>query len=765
MVARPAYVEIRASDAISIVRIPLGPDLQQMAMRWNYIVRQRNRWAQDNDRRQRQAERLKVELAKVGVKTSHLRRMAQCGIIEVSVPFYSEAEGWEARVMPWEYVLTAATAEYRGDQRLLVVRHLQRAGRQARRRQMNKLAIVEAAPGAFREQYDFSAEKRLMRSMLSDTATVEIIDPTRDGLQRAMREVEPDVVHWTGIDLQLGRKLLGSDSNQLSKIKDGVFLSGEVGEPVEVNAVELSTLLCAGTRKPELVGFHVWDSGSRLAPLVVAEGANAAVGFEHTSDDAVAEQFFVHFYRACIANDLNYLTAFLVAWTALAPYAESVRGSSIILWSARSLVGADYEGFEKLADTAQAARARRVENTQKTREADPKQDRAAELLEVSLKPKRHLNYSLLHNGGNLLEEFVVRFVPQELSKDINESSSDSSTGITATAVGQIRDVHVTVELHVGTASFPYRTAIKIGQLNERIDLAANVRLPLTSTLFRDLNERTQTSLYAQVQWHDQVIYRDTHSVWLAPLDEWSLIDEDICWLPSFVQPRDPAVAEIIHSAQNFLQCLADSGSAGFDGYQSYAPSERRDKWLGVDRQVQAIWSALVFARRLHYINPPPSYINAMQRLRTPHQTIQQQRGTCIDLALLFASCLEWIEVYPVIFLLQDHAFPGYWKSSEAYQRFFDVRADLGDSADEIDLGKATKPGMPWVADRSSYQEIKKFVDNGELIPLESVLITSVGGFREAIARGRDYFAKRMNIEFHSMVDIFSSREVVTPIPL
>ena len=93
-----------------------------------------------------------------------------------------------------------------------------------------------------------------------------------------------------------------------------------------------------------------------------------------------------------------------------------------------------------------------------------------------------------------------------------------------------------------------------------------------------------------------------------------------------------------------------------------------EKCKYIDAQVRAIWWALVHDYAIGYINPPPSFVENEQRLRTPSEVVQGKRGTCIDLALLLAACLEYIEIYPVIFLLRDHAFPGYWRSEPGYQR-------------------------------------------------------------------------------------------------
>ncbi len=61
---------------------------------------------------------------------------------------------------------------------------------------------------------------------------------------------------------------------------------------------------------------------------------------------------------------------------------------------------------------------------------------------------------------------------------------------------------------------------------------------------------------------------------------------------------------------------------------------------GVDKQVQAIWTAISLDYGLGYINPPPSYSENSQRLRTPWRVLHERRGTCVDLALLMAACLN-----------------------------------------------------------------------------------------------------------------------------
>ena len=157
--------------------------------------------------------------------------------------------------------------------------------------------------------------------------------------------------------------------------------------------------------------------------------------------------------------------------------------------------------------------------------------------------------------------------------------------------------------------------------------------------------------------------------------------------------------------------MADDYSAGFSGYQAYDDS-LDNPWRGVDLQVQAIWTAISLDYGLSYINPPPSYSENAQRLRTPSRILDERRGTCVDLALLMAACLEWVEIYPVIFNLNDHAFPGYWRSSGDYVEFQSNPQIIHDDANSQDSSSdqlRNRNFWPWSSLRSAYPEIRSHV--------------------------------------------------------
>ena len=765
-------ITLRASKK-DICSIESSTKLQQQAMRWSYIVRQRHRWSQQqstSDEIKSKAERTLIEL---GVTEAHLEELARAEVIEVRIPYESEGTAWEARVMPWEFMLSAATKRFARGARPLVVRHIDcksAATAATASPEPRQLVIAVCDPGTLGEQYTFSGEVQLVTSTLYQFKKPVIADnPDVEELKKTIAAAKAPIVHIAGVDAHQGAALLNDDE---SNAEDGLYIGlDDRGQPNPVTAVRVAEILNVGKDKPALVSFNVWDSGARLAPLAVAQGANAAIGFEHTIDDSIAELFFSTFYRVWSETKYNLLAAFREAMNAIKSYGDRMRGSSIVLCSATSLV------------TAPAVTKTAVG---KFRDADPTTDRVDQLVRVDAAPNNPLNYALLHNRRSLMSMLKLIHLSPE-------------------TIDAIRGIDVFVQLNVGADSFPYRTRLNLRRTTSSVDLAnkdlkaprtdfvapdhqdGGIYVPLTSALARSVDESMQTSVYVDVTWHDQVIYRHTHTVRLAPVDEWRFTDQDVIWLPSFIQPRDPAVHAIIAAAQRYLKCLADYPSAGFDGYQSFDAdagelSEAGDgvevqinigreklakAAAGIDLQVRAIWAALLQDYQLNYINPPPSYSENAQRLRTPRDVLQQGRGTCIDLAVLLASCLEWIEVYPVIFMLQDHAFPGYWRSEQAYLKFREMsELDGAPLADGRRTGASRSVENPWVSDRTAYEEIRGYVERGELVPLETVGLTASTSFAEAIAEAEGYFRLKRNRNFHSMVDIVLSREnQVTPLPL
>jgi hypothetical protein len=128
-----------------------------------------------------------------------------------------------------------------------------------------------------------------------------------------------------------------------------------------------------------------------------------------------------------------------------------------------------------------------------------------------------------------------------------------------------------------------------------------------------------------------------------------------------------------------------------------------------------------------------------------------------------------VDIYPVIFLLDGHAFPGYWRDPAFHEEFFEVKDGIGEDRTETEE-KTAVPGaqpVPWWPRRSAFSEIKKQVKLGHLVPMESVWLTEHSGFWAAVEgenAGKDNLKSKEG--FHSMLDIARAREaLVTPLPI
>ena len=378
------------------------------------------------------------------------------------------------------------------------------------------------------------------------------------------------------------------------------------------------------------------------------------------------------------------------------------------------------------------------------------------LLQVNISPIEELNYSILHNNGPLFKEFVIK------KRNPN--------------LGEVADLKINVELHVGTDTYPFRTTASMSYSEQQCDLSRDARVSLASTLNRALRENVRTSLFVEVHWRDVALHRETYRVTLLSVDEWRDDDTNRKWLPSFVLPRDPVVPQIIDRAQKYLMALLDDSTAGFDGYQSVEDASEDHPSVAceaIDLQVRAIWSALIYDTPLAYINPPPTFTDSSQRLRTPSDVITGKRGTCIDLALLLASCLEYVEIYPAIVLLKTHAFPAYWRHSSYHETFGEARpvaTQLSTGVREYDVSLMNARGQiySWYFNRPDhYREIMGVIQAGKLVPLETVSLTARAGYSQALEEGYRNLGNRR--EFDSMLDIQLARSDerwrVTPLPI
>lgn len=747
---RPPTRIVLRTDEGEVATLNDGPALQQAAMAWNYKVRNRIRWNTSDQGQRRQAEECRSLLVEtLGVPVDAFAAMARRGIVEVSIPYTEESAGWAARIMPWEYVLTSATRvasrDDGGSAPLTVVRHIARTGPARRKSRRTGALIVVSAPGRIEDLYDVDSEAELMKARVRGKIRT-LKTPTLNQLRSTIAQQRWSQVHVGGVDSHQGASLLEREDGA----KDGWLVADGHGGEAAVDAEALADVLNSGDGGPDLVVFNLYHSASRVAALTVAGGTGAALGFQDTFDDLAAELFIGEFYRAWQSPD-DAMLAFQAGWVALRQQRARrgqglpLTGSGIVLWSARSLVS-------QARDAQAEARKRYSEASTRSKSVSIASLAAAQkTLDVKCDPLVSINYSLLHNQQPLFANFKLRNLEQ----------------------GRIESVRVDVELDTGEhAPSSFRWSNHLEEAGA--DLAREIFVPLTSALTRSLEESLMTALRVRVSVRDYAVFDKQYPVTLLPYNEWVDDDQNRQFLPSFVWPLDPAVRRIVAQSQRYLAALADDPAAGFDGYQN-VDEKAEDPTACVDYQVAALWRALL-DEKLGYINPPPSYTKSSQRLRTPSRIIEGGRGTCIDLALLLIACLEYVEIYPVMFLLDGHAFPGYWRSDTAWEDFVSLAKgpELSGGASDSEKASWNLGNIPWMfpssnsesVRRSAYKLVREQVEKGNLVPLEAVWLTTAASFGEAKDDGWDNLAHPS--EFESMIDIRAARAAkrpVTPLPV
>ena len=241
----------------------------------------------------------------------------------------------------------------------------------------------------------------------------------------------------------------------------------------------------------------------------------------------------------------------------------------------------------------------------------------------------------------------------------------------------------------------------------------------------EVTEKEVCTVTMEVLSSGEKIHEVTSLVDVLPFNYWpgANMPETIA---CFVMPNSSSMSMMRSEASAILSSWGASPS--LDGYQS----ENRDT---VKIQAAAVYAAME-KRNLIYVNPPANFESTGQRVRTPEEVLSNKEGTCIDLAVTYASILESIGINPLIFIIKGHAFAGFWLVDN-YQN------------DIVNLDNAA---------------VTRHIRNRELLAVECTALVSGAGadFEEACvsAAGKLEDAER----FICSVDIKRARRTISPLP-
>ena len=199
-------------------------------------------------------------------------------------------------------------------------------------------------------------------------------------------------------------------------------------------------------------------------------------------------------------------------------------------------------------------------------------------------------------------------------------------------------------------------------------------------------------------------------------------------LSAFVQPNTRSVVTVLQKAAQLLGTR--SGSSALDGYQ--AGPERAAAIAA------AVWDVLR-DRQIHYVVPPASFESTGQKVRPTAQVLADRLGTCVDLAVTYAACLEAAGLRPLLWLLDSHAMAGY-------------------------LREETRLPEPVLDDPN---QLVNLAEGGTAVPVEVTLLCPGEGdrtFAAAVEAGRRVVRGSAD-ELRALVDVsLSHRTAVRPLP-
>jgi hypothetical protein len=289
-------------------------------------------------------------------------------------------------------------------------------------------------------------------------------------------------------------------------------------------------------------------------------------------------------------------------------------------------------------------------------------------VEIAFQCLPRLSYAMAHNRVPVLGE--VR-----LSTSLEE------------VVGAV--MAITVADDEGPVSHPFTQAVDLAASAPTRVLDPAVRLNPAAML--QVRERRPATVTVEVSHDGRTIGTAQEHVELLAGNQWLADPPGLAFelLTAFVLPNDPAIALLLDEAAVRLQ--VNTGSSSMDGYQSGNPER-------VDQVVRAIWEACQ-ARSVRYAEPPASWADVGQKVRTPADVLEGGVGTCLDTTVALAAALEQAGIRPLIWVLKGHAFLGYWREETALDAI--VYDDAREVMNDVDLERMRLVETTAVAQRET----------------------------------------------------------------
>ena len=191
---------------------------------------------------------------------------------------------------------------------------------------------------------------------------------------------------------------------------------------------------------------------------------------------------------------------------------------------------------------------------------------------------------------------------------------------------------------------------------ESSDRNSVIPISMSTDFLANLTERVTGSIKVSVSSKEGVIAENRFEISVLAFNEWAgsgIIPE---MLAAFSTPNHPEVNLIIKRASEILGRW--TGNPSFNAYQS-GDNNR------VKQQMGAIYEA-IREKKITYCVAPAGFEERGQRIRTVDEIISLGVGNCLDMSMMYVSCLEAVGLNPLVILTERHAFAGCWLVNETF---------------------------------------------------------------------------------------------------
>ncbi len=167
---------------------------------------------------------------------------------------------------------------------------------------------------------------------------------------------------------------------------------------------------------------------------------------------------------------------------------------------------------------------------------------------------------------------------------------------------------------------------------------------------KKLTEKITCNVFVCVTHGEEEWARYAQEISVLAINQWPGIHYDDVLLASYITPNHPIISELLHDSAQFLE--KQTGDPSLSGYQD------RDS-----KRVLAMANAAYAAiqkKNIIYAEPPAGFIEDGQKIRFIDELMAVHMGTCLDLTLLYAACIEEMGLNPILVLVAGHIFAGVW---------------------------------------------------------------------------------------------------------